>query len=97
MIFKTRPGVVLTEICGEFLLVSAASARDQCPYVNQVNESFAFLWKRLENGCSEKELVDALLQEYEFPNADLAVQEVKAFLTQQVDKGYVIPIERGTL
>ena len=43
MKIKTRPGVVLAPICGEYLLVSARALSDVCPYATQINETSAFL------------------------------------------------------
>ena len=45
--YRTRPGVVLTDICGENVLVSASSLAGLCPYVTQINDSSVFLWKLL--------------------------------------------------
>ena len=47
--YKAREGVVLTSVCGESLLVSAAALRDICPFVTVLNDSSAFLWKQLQN------------------------------------------------
>ena len=49
--YKTRVGVVLTRVCGEWLLVSAAALKDLCPFVTVINESSAFLWNRLQSGA----------------------------------------------
>ena len=56
MTFKTRPGVVLTEIAGEFILVAAKSLQGVCPYVTQINETSAFLWRQLEQGAGLEKL-----------------------------------------
>ena len=62
--YKTRTGVVLTEICGEYLLVAAKALLDRCPYVTQVNESTAFVWKELKEGRTMEELLRAAVSEY---------------------------------
>ena len=49
--YVTRPGVVLTSICDEYMLLAAKAAREHCPYMTQLNESSAFLWRRLEQGA----------------------------------------------
>ena len=49
--YETRPGVVLTNICGEYMLLAAKAAREYCPYMTQLNESSAFLWRLLESGA----------------------------------------------
>ena len=51
-VYKGRPGVVLTEIAGEYVLVAAKALKGECPYVMQLNETSAFLWRQLGSGMS---------------------------------------------
>ena len=45
--YITRPGVVLTEICGSYMIISAKANLTLCPYLTEVNNTSAFLWNRL--------------------------------------------------
>ena len=47
MDYQIRPGVVLTEACGEYLLLATLDASKYCPYVYQINETAAFFWRLL--------------------------------------------------
>ena len=49
--YRTRPGVVLTDICGENVLGAASALTDLCPYGSQINESSVFLGRLLERGA----------------------------------------------
>lgn len=90
MRFRTRAGVVLTEICGQFLLVSAEAIRDFCPYVTQINESSAFLWKQMEKGASLAELEKAVAEEYELNDPAAAREAIRSYVQQMMEMNYLI-------
>ena len=92
--YKTRTGVVLTSVCGESLLVSAKPLRGVCPFVTTINESSAFLWRRLISGATEDELLAAVEEEYEVE--DLAAMEavIKEFLEQMLEMNYLLMEDR---
>lgn len=86
MRYKTRPGVVLTEICGEDYLVTAAALRAECPYFTQVNETTAFLWRVLIHGADLAALEAAVGEEYEIEDpaaARAAIADVIEALLKQ--------------
>ena len=76
--YKTRPGVILTSVCGEHLLVAAAAVRDLCPYVTEINETSAFLWRQLTSGADLDGLMAALDAEYDLPDPAAARQAVES-------------------
>ena len=88
--YKTRAGVVLTCVCGEWLLVSAAALRGLCPFVTVVNESSAFLWKRLQSGADAEELERAVREEYEIEEPETVRSVIEAFLQQMLELNYLI-------
>ena len=90
MIYKTRPGVVLTEIAGEYVLVAAKALLDTCPYVTQINESYAFLWKRMESGAALDELESAVAEEYELEDPAAAREAIRSVVQQLADMNYLI-------
>lgn len=88
--YKTRPGVVLTEIAGEYALVAAKKLLDTCPYVTQLSESSAFLWRQLEKGATQEDLEKVADEEYEIEDTEEASKEIRAFLQQMSDLHYLI-------
>ncbi len=88
-IFKARPGVVLTEIAGEYVIIAVKALMDTCPYVMQINESSAFLWKRLESGADLDELVSAVSEEFELDDPDAAREAIREFVQQMADLNYL--------
>ena len=95
MRYRTRRGAVLTKICGEYLLVAAQSLRDSLPYVTQLNESSAFLWKKLESGADEQTLEQCVLEEYEVEDRDAARAAIRDFMEQMRSAGYLVEDREG--
>ena len=93
--YKTRPGVVLTEIAGEYVLVAAKALLDICPYVTQINESSAFLWKRMESGASLAELESTVAEEYELEDPAAVREAIRGFVQQMADMHYLIVENTG--
>ena len=91
--YKTRPGVVLTYICGEYFLVAAKSLLSICPYVTQINESSAFFWKELLNGATQADLEIAAAREYEIDDPVTAQAGIAAFLQQMQALNYLVSNE----
>ena len=91
--YKTRTGVVLTTVCGESLLVSSRGLRELCPFVTSINESTAFLWKRLSKGATEEELLSAVAEEYEVEDPASLRQVIKDFLQQMREMNYLLTEE----
>ena len=88
--YVTRPGVVLTSICDEYMLLAAKAAREHCPYMTQLNESSAFLWSRLEQGADPDALGQAVSEEYELADPADAREAIHGFLDQMLQLGYLL-------
>lgn len=88
--YRICTGVVLTSICEEYVLVAAFSLRKQVPAFAKLNESSAFLWKLLENGADEEELLQAVMKEYTIEDPDKARSAIDAFISQMVQIGYLL-------
>ena len=88
--YKTRPGVVLTEIAGEYILVAAKALTGTCPYVSHINESSAFLWQCMKDGASEEDLLSAVMEEYETDEPEETREAISDFLEQMKKTGYLL-------
>ncbi len=91
--YKTREGIVLTEVCGETLLVSANALRKLCPFVTVLNESSAFLWTQLRNGATVEELESAVHAEYEIDDPSVVRAVIEDFLRQMLELNYLVAEE----
>ena len=87
--YKTRTGVVLSEIAGEYVLVAAKTLLNECPYLTQINESSAFLWRQMEDGASLDMLFKAVEDRYDLDDPAEAHQTIIAFVQQMEDMKYL--------
>ena len=85
---KITDGFILREVAGNFIVVAVGNAVKDFNGVITLNEVGAFLWKKLEGGATEEDLVDALLSEYEVEK-DVAEADVKKFVDKLVGAGLV--------
>ena len=80
--YKTRPGVVLTEIAGQHMLVAARELRPLCPYTVQINETAAFCWRILEGGADLDALTAAMMKEYDIADPAEVRSDLEELLEQ---------------
>ncbi len=88
--YKTRPGVVLTTVAGQYVLVAAKTLREMCPNATQINETAAFCWRILEQGCDLSELMEKVSAEYEIADPEELRQDLTSLLDQLLEKNYLI-------
>lgn len=83
---KLKDGFVLREIAGSFMVVPVGRRTQEIPGVIALTETGALLWKRLAEGADEKDLVQALLDDYEV-SEDQATADVRAFVEKAAEQG----------
>lgn len=88
--YRTRPGVVLTEIAGQYMLVAARGARKLCPYSTRINETAAVCWRILEQGADLDALARALSAEYEIDDPAELHADLEQLLAQLLENNYLI-------
>lgn len=81
--------MILREIAGEHILVPTGETAEKLNGLMNLNDSGLLLWNRLQKDCTEKELVDSILDEYEVDRAT-AEADVREFLAQMVEAGIVV-------
>ena len=86
---KANDEMILREIAGQHILVPVGSAAVKLNGVIDLNDSGLLLWNRLRTECTEQELVDAVLEEYEI-NRETAAADVKEFLEQMRQVGALV-------
>ena len=78
---KIKDGYLLREVAGNYIVVAVGEAVKEFNGVINLNETGAFLWKILQEGATEEQLLNALLEEYEVEK-ELAEKDVKAFVAK---------------
>lgn len=88
--YITRPGIILTSICGEYFLVATAENLPHCPYITELNETSAFMWKQLQKTADMKTLMEAVEEEYEVDDKEVLEQSIANFLAQLLEKNLIL-------
>lgn len=85
---KIEKDFVLREIAGEYIIIPTGQMALQFNGLITVNEIGVFLWKMLQEGTTEEELVAAVLEEYEV-DEELARKDIREFL-DKLSEGKVL-------
>ena len=80
MLYRTKPGFALREVCGEWLTIPVALAPEEASRMAVLNEEGKFLWEQLQKERTRQELLDAITTEYEVDVA-VASADLERFLT----------------
>ncbi len=76
---KIKSGYLLREVAGNYIVVAIGEEAVDFNGLITVNETGAFLWKKLEEGIDTSELLTALTAEYDV-DEKTAVADINAFV-----------------
>ena len=76
---KIKGELILREIAGEHILIPTGASALEIKGMISLSESGVLLWERLQNECSEEELIDAVLDAYDI-DRETAALDVRSFL-----------------
>ena len=79
---KIKSGFLLRTIAGSHIVVPVGNRSQDFNGMMTLNDTAAFLWKQLEQGATEEELVQALLQNYENAEEETCRRNVAGFLAK---------------
>ena len=85
---KRNENFVLKELMGSFVLVPVGEAAMNLNGVITLNDSAKFLWDAAEGEFESKDLVDALIGEYEV-DLQTATEGVEVFLKRMKEEGCI--------
>ena len=80
---------MLRQVADEYLVIPVGEAALKVRGLIGLSESGSLLYRRLQDGCTEAELVTALLSEYDI-DADTARADTREFLEQMRRMGILI-------
>lgn len=83
---KVKDNLILREIAGSWIIVPVAEMVVEFNGLMNLNESGAFLWKKLAEGAEMDELVSGLLEEYDI-DEETAKADIEEFVGQLKEKG----------
>jgi len=76
---KIKDGFILREVLGKAIVVATGKRAKEFNGMINLNSSSAFLWRLLEKGTTEEELIKKLLEEYDV-SEEVAKADTKAFI-----------------
>lgn len=83
---KIKSGFMLREIAGQWVVVPLGARVVEFNSIMTLTESGALLWRLMENGANEEEMIGALMAEY-VVEEELATKDVHSFVDSVKDKG----------
>ena len=83
---KVTDEMILREIAGEYILIPVGKMALKLHGMINLSESAVLLWKKLQTHCTEEELVEVLLQEYEV-DRETAGNDVREFIEAMKEIG----------
>ncbi len=86
---KIKEGFILREVSGTYIVVAVGNMVKNFNGMINLNETGAFLWKQLEKGCSQEQLVQALLGEYDVAK-DVAENHVDKFVKHLTEANLLV-------
>lgn len=78
---KIKDGFIIREVAGSFIVVAVGSAAKNFNGIINLNETGAFLWKILERGATEEELLAKMTEEYDV-DEETARKDIDAFINK---------------
>ena len=85
---RVSKDLILREVAGEYILIPVGKAALEIHGMINLSESAVLLWKKLQEDCTEEELVQALLVEYDI-DRETAAADVRELIEQMQKIGVI--------
>lgn len=89
MRYKVRDGILLKNICDEWLLIAVGEAAEHCLYVRHVNDTLAWYWQRISQGLPIEEIVAEAESCFEASRAQIKA-DLDNLVEQLFKAGYLL-------
>lgn len=76
---KIEKEYVLREIAGDYIIIPVGESAQENNGLITINEAGMFLWNRMKEECTEDQLIQDMLEEYEV-DEETARQDVQEFI-----------------
>lgn len=87
--YHIREGVILRQVCGDWLLIAVGEAAKHCLYVREINDTLAWYWQRIEEGLGRDGIITAALEQFDAPE-DLILKDVDNLIKGLIRMGYLL-------
>lgn len=78
---KIKEGFMLREVAGNYVVIAAGGDGLDFNSIITVNEIGALIWKKIDEGKSEEEIIEDILKEYSV-DKETAVKDFSEFIGQ---------------
>ena len=85
---KIKEGYILRQVAGSSIIVAVGDEAVNFDGIKTLNETGAFLWKQIEQGMDEENIVKALMDEYEV-DEETAKNDVGEFVKLLINNGLI--------
>ncbi len=83
-IYKIKEGLMLREVSGNYVVVAVGKMSKEFKAVITLNETGAFLFKKLQASITKEDLIKELMNEYEI-DLNTATNDVDKFIQKLED------------
>ena len=83
---KIKDGYLLSEVAGNHVVVPVGNVRFNG--MLNLNETGVLIWKKLEEGCEESDLVASFLEEYDV-SEERAREDIAIFVNKLKEAGII--------
>ncbi len=89
MTYIRRKGIVLLHVCEADLMVATRQVWEECPPVRPVPRIWAVIWKMMEDGKSDEEIITSFSSMLTRPEKEVRERFITIF-EKMADEGYLI-------
>lgn len=86
---KIKSNYRVNNVAGRWIVISVADGVTSFNNLFELNESALLMWRLLENGCEHKELVVAVINEYDDADNDEVEADVSSFVSDLNEMGMI--------
>lgn len=84
---KIKEGFMLRSVADNYVVVPIGKEAADFNGMITLNETGAFMWQCLEEGCTKEELVEKVLKEYE-AEKEQVIQSAERFMKEIEENGF---------
>ena len=92
MVYRTRPGIVLLNICDSHVLAATRAAWDDCPHLRPIPTLWSICWALMEQGKTSEEALRFQIEFFHLPEDKLRAKLAPMFEILSRE-GFLIPEE----
>ena len=87
--YHIREGVILRQVCGDWLIIAVGEAAKHCLYVREINDTLAWYWQWIEEGLGRDGIIRAAREQFDAPE-ELILKDVDKLIKDLVRMGYLL-------